>query len=83
MRLRMSGCRTLHGGGRLDAEELEIPGEQRGRHVEHVRCSINSRMWSYTDGMQAVTDMSKGIDVPSSWGMSTVMALPPIWSEAS
>ena len=44
---------------------------------------ISSTMWSYTDGMQAVTEMSKGIDVPSPWGMSAVMALPPMRSWAS
>ena len=40
-------------------------------------------MWWYTDGMHAVTEMSNGIELPSSCGMSTVMALPPIWAWAS
>ena len=33
--------------------------------------------------MQAVTEISNGIDEPSSCGMSTVMALPPTWACAS
>ena len=33
-------------------------------------------MWSYTNGMHAVTEMSKGIELPSSCGMSAVIAFP-------
>ena len=40
-------------------------------------------MWWYTDGMQAVTEMSKGIEPPPSCGMSAVTAFPPIRSWAS
>ena len=45
--------------------------------------SISSMMCRYTDGMQAVTEMSKGMELPSRWGMSAVTALPPIRSRAS
>ena len=40
-------------------------------------------MWWYTDGMHAVTEMSKGIVLPSSCGMSAVIALPPSRAWAS
>ena len=38
---------------------------------------MNRRIWWYTEGMHAVTEISNGMEEPSSCGMSTVTALPP------